>query len=411
MTRSKWFRRGVIAVGALAGLRLLLAVGAHPVAGMVASSRGLDLQWDSHSLSLLQGSLELRGLRCGGDSTPPFVVAERIHVDLGLRDLASGRLVVEDLDVDGLRLEAGVDAQGRLRLGGGYDPARLAGEALDDDARGDTAAQAGPSSLLVPAVLPLELRRARVRHAKLEWRDEGEGGGSETLEFEVEADRLLAPDADGRAMVRVSAPGLLDGARVVARTSVEEVQGEPQAGRTSLELEAQLAGLRTPRLATHLRRFGVLPRGERIDGALTAKLELVGSAEAADGVVEPRTTASFLLREATLSGDGVEAVGLALASVRVEHRPQVLRVDEARLVGPRARLVVEPDGLPVFAGLGFDASRVQPAAPTPASSTAQAAPLGVALQAAGFDVVRAVPFDMFPQTALVESLVCLEARR
>jgi 23S rRNA (uracil1939-C5)-methyltransferase len=34
-----------------------------------------------------------------------------------------------------------------------------------------------------------------------------------------------------------------------------------------------------------------------------------------------------------------------------------------------------------------------------------------ALHAAGFDVVRAVPFDMFPQTALVESLVCLEARR
>ncbi|MEY2747231.1 MAG: hypothetical protein RL112_2273, partial [Planctomycetota bacterium] len=386
MTRAKWLKRGAIAVGTLAGLRLLLAAGAHPVAGMVASNRGLDLRFDAHSLSLLQGTLELRGLRCGGDSTPPFLVAERIHVDLGLRDLASGRLVVEELDVDGLRLAAGVDAQGRLRLGGGYDPARLAGEALDDASRADADAQADPGSLLLPAVLPLELRRARVRHAKLEWLDEGEGGGSETFELEAEADRLLAPGADGRAMVRVSAPGLLDGARVVARTSVDEGQGEPHAGRTNLELEARLAGLRSPRLAMHLRRFGVVARGERIDGALTAALELVGSAEVVEGVVEPRTTASFVLREATLSGDGAEAVGLALASMRVQHRPQVLRVDEARLAGPRARLVVEPDGIPVFAGLGFDASRVQPAAPTPASSTAQAAPPGVALQAAGFEL-------------------------
>ena len=386
MTRARWLKRGAIALGALVGLRLLLAVGAHPVAGMVAADRGLELRWDSHALSLLDGSFEARALACGGDSTPPFLVVERIHVDVDLRALMSGRLVVEQLEVDGLRLAAGLDVEGRLRLGGGYDPARLAVAQTGDQAGAAPGQSTSPRPFLLPAVLPVELQQASVRHAKLEWRDEGAGGESETIEFELEAERLLALGDEGRAMLRASAPRLLDALRVELRTRVAQDENEPRAGRTSLELDAQLAGLRTARLATHLRRLGVVARGERIDGACAATLALDGSVEARDGVLGQRTQVDFALRQATLSNDGVEALGLASAALRVDHRPGRIQIDLARLAAPRARIVLEQDGIPSLAGLGFDASRAQGVAADPPSTAPRRAVGGLALDAAGFEL-------------------------
>jgi len=386
VTRARWLKRGVIALGALVGLRLLLAVGAHPVAGMVAANRGLELRWDSHALSLLAGSFEARALACGGDSTPPFLVVERIHVDVDLRALMSGRLVVEQLEVDGLRLAAGLDAEGRLRLGGGYDPARLAGAQAGDQAGAAPDQSTSPRPFLLPAVLPLELQQASVRHAKLEWRDEGAGGESETIEFELEAERLLALGGEGRAMLRASAPRLLDALRVEVRTRVAQDENEPRAGRTNLELDAQLAGLRTARLATHLRRLGVVARGERIDGACAATLALEGSVEARDGVLEQRTQVDFALRQATLSNDGVEALGLASAALRVDHRPGRIQIDLARLAAPRARIVLGQDGIPSLAGLGFDASRAQGVAADAPGTAPRRAVGGLALDAAGFEL-------------------------
>ncbi|MEY2807624.1 MAG: AsmA family, partial [Planctomycetota bacterium] len=380
MKRASWIKRAAVALVVLVGLRIVLALAAHPVASMVAAGRGLELGWDSHALSLSRGSLELRGLACGAEGAAPFLEVERMRVDIGLRALLSSKIVIQELEVDGLRLSAGVDPEGRLRLGGGFDPARLAGD--------PTAAEAGsaPSKpFLLPALLPLELQRARVRHAKFDWRDEGEGGESETLEFELEADRLLVAGASGRAVARASARGLLDGARLELRTRVEPDESDPRVGRTNLELDAQLSGLRAPRVANHLRRLGVVARGERIDGALGATLELVGTRDDGDAS-RPRTAAKLALRQATISGDGVEAASLAAASLDIQGVPGRLQFGLARLDGPRARIVLQPDGIVSFAGLGFDATRVQAAGNDPSVPPSTTPEDGIELVAAGFEL-------------------------
>ena len=125
-----WLRRAGWTVGALAGARLLLAVGLAPAASWIANTQGLNLAWDSHELSLSGGEVRLTGLRIAkaGEAQPAFVTIESLHADVDLRALLDGRLVVTQVVVDSPIARAGLDAQGAVRLAGDFDPLSLLGE-------------------------------------------------------------------------------------------------------------------------------------------------------------------------------------------------------------------------------------------------------------------------------------------
>lgn len=352
MNATKWIKRGAWTLGALCGARALLAVGLEPAAGWIAGARGVDLGWESHTLSLFGGEFELSGLRLAkadAPDAPAFLQLGHLRADVSLRALLGGELVVDALEVDGLHAAAGVAQDGTLRLAGDFDPAALA-----------AAPAAEPASLPLSRA-PLVLRDVRVRHAKLVWSDAELGGAPTIVDIEAEGADLFAPGAEGSFELRCASSGLLDSLRVRLGTQVV-VDDVETSTRVSVGME--MAGLRSRRLAELLRRHGVVARGERVDADAELVLDLRGRNDDAQQV-----DAALTLAEANVAGDGVAALTLERLHIALELAAGQLLVREVRIVAPRLRAELAQDGVPLFAGVGWDASQVRSTTSVPAPTT------------------------------------------
>ena len=354
MSSTKWIKRGAWTLGALCGARALLAVALEPAAAWIAGSRGVDLAWESHTLSLFGGEFELAGLRLSkADSpdAPAFLQLEHLRADLSMRALLGGGLVVDALEVDGLQAAAGVAQDGALRLAGDFDPAALA----------PAPAAAEPASL-PPSSVPLVLRDVRVRHAKLAWSDAELGGAATIVDIEAQGADLFAPGAEGRFELRCASSSLLDSLRVRVGTQVVVDDVETS---TRMSVGVEMAGLRTRRLAELLRRHGIVARGERVDAGAELVLDLRGRNEDAQ-----RIDAALTLAEARVAGDGIDALALERLHVALELAAGQFLVREVRVVAPRLRAELAQDGVPLLAGVGWDANLVRSASSAPASASA-----------------------------------------
>ena len=354
-----WLRRAGWTVGALAGARLLLAVGLAPAASWIASTRGLNLAWDSHELSLAGGEVRLTGLRLAkaGEAMPAFVSVESLHADLDLRALLDGRLVVTQVVVDSPIVRAGLDADGAFRLEGNFDPLSLLGEG--------TAAEEPPAAepRTLPTSVPVAVEHLRVRHAKLVWKDAGLTSAPTVVDLDVEGSQLFVPNTPGAVRVRVGAAGLLDSVRVDC--GIQVVRDDVQTA-TTLAVDAQLAGLRLRPLAEHLRRVGVVARGERMDGAVQLELSLSGANDQATEVAT-----RLQVRQARLTADGRTALAVEAVDVDLQASLEALRSQRLAVIAPYAYAELAADGMPVFAGLGLvGAGTTSPAPAEPAPATA-----------------------------------------
>lgn len=85
------------------------------------SRYGLLLASDALSFNLLTGSATLTNLRLAAQDTPeqPFLTAARVHADVPLAAALAGRLVLDDVVIDGGRLTIVTDESGRSNLPGG----------------------------------------------------------------------------------------------------------------------------------------------------------------------------------------------------------------------------------------------------------------------------------------------------
>ncbi len=336
-----WLRRAGWTVGALAGARLLLAVGLAPAASWIANTQGLNLAWDSHELSLSGGEVRLTGLRIAkaGEAQPAFVTIESLHADVDLRALLDGRLVVTQVVVDSPIARAGLDAQGAFRLAGDFDPLSLLGETTATE----EPITAEPPSL--PTSVPVAVEHLRVRHAKLVWTDAGLASAPTVVDLDVEGSQLFVPYTSGSLRVRVGAAGLLDSVRVDC--GIQVIRDDVETA-TTLAVDAQLAGLRLRPLAEHLRRVGIVARGERMDGAVQLELSLSGRNEQATQVAT-----RLQVRQARLTADGRTALAVEAVDVDLQASLDALRSQRLAVVAPYAYAELAADGVPVFAGLGF----------------------------------------------------------
>jgi hypothetical protein len=317
-----WLRRAGWTFGALVGARLLLAVGLAPAATWVASTRGLNLAWDSHELSLSGGQVHLTGLRLAkaGEAMPAFVTIESLHADLDLRALLDGRLVVTQVVVDSPIARAGLDTQGAFRLEGDFDPLTLLGESTATD----EPLTAEPPSL--PTSVPVAVEHLRVRHAKLVWTDAGLASAPTVVDLDVEGSQLFAPHAPGSLRVRVGAASLLDSLRVDC--GIQVIRDDVQTA-TTLAVDAQLAGLRLRPLAEHLRRVGVVARGERMDGAVQLEFSLSGANDQATEVAT-----RLQVRQARLTADGRTALAVDAVDVDLQAGFDTLRSQRLAVIAP-----------------------------------------------------------------------------
>ena len=362
-----WLRRAGWTFGALVGARLLLAVGLAPAATWIASTRGLNLAWDSHELSLSGGQVHLTGLRLAkaGEAMPAFVTIESLHADLDLRALLDGRLVVTQVVVDSPIARAGLDMQGAFRLEGDFDPLTLLGESTATE----EPTTAEPPSL--PTSVPVAVEHLRVRHAKLVWTDAGLASAPTVVDLDVEGSQLFVPYTSGSLRVRVGAAGLLDSLRVDC--GIQVIRDDVQTA-TTLAVDAQLAGLRLRPLAEHLRRVGVVARGERMDGAVQLEFSLSGANDQATEVAT-----RLQVRQARLTADGRTALAVDAVDVDLQAGFDTLRSQRLAVIAPYAHGELGSDGVPVFAGLGLVA--VESASPAATAPVAIAKPSSTPLHA------------------------------
>ncbi|MCA8970425.1 MAG: hypothetical protein KDC95_11595, partial [Planctomycetes bacterium] len=124
-----WWRRlakiSVITLAVLVVARLILAIAMPWIVDAAVRGFGLRASYDSLRLSLLGGSVEVTNLalRTRTDdsdadaASTPVADVDRIHFDLDVSRLFTGRIAIHDIDVNGVVADLRRDAQGRFTLG------------------------------------------------------------------------------------------------------------------------------------------------------------------------------------------------------------------------------------------------------------------------------------------------------
>ncbi len=360
---GRWRRRLLWLVGFVLLGRVLLGLGLEPTLRIGLAAAGLQGDWDSVQLDLLDGRLELRGLtlrpKLGArpevaeeaEGTAPMVSAATLAVDVDAGALLHGRLRVERLELLGSRihLDRGVT--------GGWNFAPLAGSGGSDEAAPPS--ESGP--LLFD--LPFELLEARVQDLGLSVRD---------------LQAVPSVDVSSRTsltLTNVGVEGELIGLdlRMVSSQCLDLLRvnggGRIASKGADLTLELTVAGLRAEPLLGLLSAAGLDARAESLQAGARLRLE------ATPVELDPaRVQAVVIMDQASVRADATEALGLEALEVRVDRLGGgVLEVASVLVDGLVAEAVLETDGTFTFAGFGPSAAADTAAAGTAAAGTETAA--------------------------------------
>lgn len=355
--RRRWRRRLLWLAAALVLVRLLLAISLPWLADFAVKGMGLRLAWQSASLSLFGGSLEIEGLtaapRQAAADAPPLLTVAHLAVDvdmLSLLSLPTLRLAA----IDGARLRLQRRADGSLEL-----PPELTAPAAGADAAAEPPKSILPRSL----ALPFCLRQLRLADLRCELTDPSLPAPHR---FDLIADLTLTdlgdPDTKAQLLARVTSPQAVDQLRLQAAVSTAPQQ-------LAVVADGGLRGLRPHALATWLQPFGIAPVADVDDADLHFELQASSAALPIEAIAATATLA------ADWRTDGEPL--LSLPQLRVDcarFADDGVRGLRAQLHGLRAEAGQRQDG--ALQVLGFAVS--PPATPAPASPPANAAPAAAA---------------------------------
>ena len=243
--RSRWrrvLRWGVVLVVLLLALRVGGQLAAPWVLDRVAARYGLSLTWKSLSLTLLRGEVELEGVvlahRADAESTP-YLELDQVRADLRVRDLLAGRIVVQRVEADSVRVFVERRADGRYALEE-HLPKRLDG----------AAAEPAPVDLDAPIELgiPLEITALRLHDVQLRFRDASVTPAVDvTVRGGVRASHVGSKRRDATFEVMAVSPELVDRLHVLGTVSSggQELEARFDVDMVGLHL-ASLASLLRP---------------------------------------------------------------------------------------------------------------------------------------------------------------------
>jgi hypothetical protein len=298
--QARWLRIALWTLGAALLLRVALAWLLVPVLGWVAAGRGLELRIHEHSLSLLHLELVIETLQVrerdarGAPRGAPMLELDLARIDLDGSALLRGAVVVERVELDGLRatLERGADGQlnwARHFAGGSADsPAPEVREPV-------------PLNLELPVVLE-EVRISEIELALID------RSAAQPLEARVEAEfsasGIGSRERVGDFRLYSHSPGRLESLRIEGRLfSV--------ARKLDLELEVALEALQLE-TGSHSGRLKLHARVDPLEN------------DAAAG--------ELVLDELALERNGRSLLELANARVGIEAlRPRSLALSGARI--------------------------------------------------------------------------------
>jgi len=389
--RERWRRLPRLArwplalVGWIVVLRLALVPLVPFVAGWVARSHGLAVEWQSLSLTLRSGRLELRGLRLtprgdGDANVAPWLTLERLHADVAMGDLLSGGgLRLQRLELDGLVLRVERRADGSIPW--------LEAFASKDEPKVEPE-ESGP---LEPLELraPLRIDHLRASQLVVQFEDAAVPGlGERRLVLGLRGDDIGYAERSGELKIEASSPGILEELEI-------DVSEHSDASAAAADLELALRGFDPTLLAAYLAPLGLAPDGKAIAGRAKLALELRPAAG------NPHALALKLeLRDCALQSEGAEAFGLERAKLALaELGAGTARGIGLEIAGVRVRARRSAAGELCLVGLRIIESPRADAAPA-GSAPAPGAPLrwslaGLALERAELEL---------PQKVEVESL-------
>ena len=352
--RRRWSRRRVL-LGAVVALAIALRVALPYVARAVLERQGTaalagTLSVGDVDVSLLRGGVALEDVALRSDETspddPPLVEWERLWVNIGWLALARKTIVIEHLELEGLRIH--VD---RLTDGGLILPELRAGDPGPDDeasppVEGDPALAEEGEALAPDDGWAVVIERLDFHHGAVRL-DDHVIDPPETREIALPSmslvDLRLQPDQDarpGRARVRLQ----LDDGLVELHVRVH-----PVANGFDVTLQTEITNLPLDGVHVHLPQLGWSASRGRLSGLIKLRLapggELVARGDAA-------------LTDVAINVPGVDEPAVSWRSLEVmaeridlsKKEVQLARVslDGGRvLVRPRT-----PSPLPVLGGLG-----------------------------------------------------------
>lgn len=330
--------------------RVLFPVLLPPLLRFAGHQLDLEVGYEELNLSLTTGELELRDLSVARVEGDQLLELRHLRVDVATSELARGKVDVERVDLDGLRVWVRRTPRGTLNWLEALEPLL----APDPDAPPPTPEPAPPpeepadeSAPLLPDLSFFRLRGLRVEGVELVLRDETQDPPlASTVGLSVSLGHLhAAPGADPTPfLAEARAPGLLTLARA---------EGELRASQAgaSLGLRSKIEGLRLGPLRELLAEFGVTPRARALDARARLQASLTPLPQ------EPRVLSLALtVQEVGLFADEGEVVGLdrfALEIPRLDPRPEAFELEVGKLFlqGARARAGRSSEGELQIAGL------------------------------------------------------------
>jgi hypothetical protein len=261
----KWRKRLIWALAILVVARIAIAITVPVTIRKVAAKHDLDCTWQSLSLSLLGGSVELKGLelrpKAPRDTQPPpapIARIESVEADVAMLDLLRLHPHVVVAAIDGVELHVARAETGAWN----FERHLPRAEPAATEAPAPEASEPAAYDL----ALPVEIDALRAHDVVVFVDDRGVTPAVKArCELNANAWHLGADDRPGRFDAVVTCPGVLDAATVVGELTTAET-------KAGARLEARLAGLQPRTLGGWLAAFGVTPRADRLSCAMVAEL-------------------------------------------------------------------------------------------------------------------------------------------
>jgi hypothetical protein len=363
--RHRWRRRLLWCAALVVALRVALGFSLPWVADLAVKGLGLRLCWQSASLSLCGGSLEIEDLtvaaRAAPQEAPPLVKVARIAVDVEMLSLLS-LPTLRVAAVDGLRLRLERGADGRLVLppeliappeaapAAPAAPASRPAAASVPSAAPATAAAATDS----PWALPFRVRVLRIYDLRCEVLDPALPGAHRVdLHGDVLLQDLGDPARQAHLLARFTSPQMLDQLRV-------EAHAVPKGSEATANLDVDLRGLRLRVLDPWLRAAGIEPVAHSHSGSVHV------TAHTGPCPADRTARAHSLRAEVELVADGEPWLGVRQVSIECDREgPGGVAGVRAEVAGVRGAAERRADGKLLVAGIALGGGQERAPAPPP----------------------------------------------